>query len=111
MRRSLFCAPIASNLFTVNSRKKVNIIFLFTYLTICSKYSNIIPLLLEGGGILVVKQKPGRHPENPKDTMIRVRVDKLTIEKLDRSAEKLNTTRSEIIRRGIDLMDELPEEK
>lgn len=55
---------------------------------------------------MVAKKKPGPHPENPKDTMLRVRVDKVTIQKLDRSAEKLGTTRSDVIRQGIDLVDE-----
>ncbi|GJM69833.1 hypothetical protein HMSSN036_20490 [Paenibacillus macerans] len=35
------------------------------------------------------------------DTMLRVRVDKITLEKLDDSAKELNTSRSEIIRKGI----------
>jgi len=43
--------------------------------------------------------------------MLRVRVDKLTLEKLDRSVKKANSTRSEIIRQGIDLMDEKLHEK
>ena len=55
---------------------------------------------------MVAKKKPGPHPVNPKDTMLRVRVDKLTLEKLDNSAKTLQATRSDVIRRGIDLMDE-----
>lgn len=55
---------------------------------------------------MVAKKKPGPNPEHPKDTMLRVRVDKPTLDKLDSSAEKLNTTRSEVIRQGIELMDE-----
>lgn len=39
--------------------------------------------------------------DNPKDTMIRVRMDKETVEKLDRCAEALEATRSEVIRMGI----------
>lgn len=39
--------------------------------------------------------------ENPKDTMIRVRMDKETVEQLDRCAEALESTRSEVIRMGI----------
>jgi len=38
--------------------------------------------------------------------MLRVRVDKVTLEKLDRTAEALGTTRSDIIRQGIGLMEE-----
>ncbi len=55
---------------------------------------------------MVAKKKPGPNPENPKDTMIRVRVDKITLEKLDNSVKVLNSNRSEIIRRGIDLINE-----
>lgn len=45
----------------------------------------------------------GRPPiANPKDTMIRVRMDKETVNKLDECAEALDTTQSEVIRKGID---------
>lgn len=51
--------------------------------------------------------KTGRpKAENPKDTMLRVRMDAKTIEKLDRCAKALETTRSDVVRRGIDLVDE-----
>lgn len=46
------------------------------------------------------------HKENPKDTRIQIRLDKETLEKLDKCAEKKNTTRSGIIREGIDLVNE-----
>ena len=45
--------------------------------------------------------KGTRLTDNPKDTMIRVRMDKETVEKLDECAEVLNTTRSDVIRKGI----------
>lgn len=45
---------------------------------------------------------PRTKSENPKDTMIRVRMDKETVEKLDKCAEALETTKSEVIRMGID---------
>ena len=46
--------------------------------------------------------KTGRPPvENPKDTMFRVRLDAETAKKLDKCAEKLKTSKSEIIRMGI----------
>lgn len=45
------------------------------------------------------------HKENPKDTRIQVRLDKETLVKLDKCAEKKNTTRSEVIREGIDLVN------
>lgn len=55
---------------------------------------------------MVAKKKPGPHPENPMDTMIRVRVDRITLEKLDNSAAKLHTTRSDIIRKGIHMVED-----
>lgn len=51
--------------------------------------------------------KSGRPPvENPKDKMIRVRMDKETVEKLETCAKALNTSQSEVIRRGIDRIAE-----
>lgn len=45
----------------------------------------------------------GRPPiNNPKDTMIRVRMDKETVDKLDACAKALNTSRSEVLRQGIE---------
>lgn len=54
---------------------------------------------------MAAKKKPGPKPENPKDTMLRVRVDKITLEKLENSVKEMNSNRSEVIRQGIDLMD------
>lgn len=40
--------------------------------------------------------------DNPKDYMLRTRLDKETLEKLDYAAENLSVSRSEIVRRGIE---------
>lgn len=40
--------------------------------------------------------------KNPKATQITVRLDDETLDKLDKSAEKLKETRVQVIRRGID---------
>lgn len=49
--------------------------------------------------------RTGRPPkENPKDTRIQIRLDKETLSKLDVCAESRKTNRSEIIRKGIDLV-------
>ena len=40
--------------------------------------------------------------DNPKDFMLRTRLDNETLEKLDYSAEKFGINRSEVVRRGID---------
>lgn len=46
--------------------------------------------------------KKGRPlSENVKDTMLRVRLDKDTVEKLNFLTEKLNESKSEIVRQGI----------
>ncbi len=42
--------------------------------------------------------------ENAKDTMFRVRLDDKTIEDLDFCAKSLDTTKSEIVRKGIKLV-------
>ncbi|MFB6362795.1 CopG family transcriptional regulator [Paenibacillus elgii] len=47
-------------------------------------------------------KKLGRPPsENPKSELIRVRADQAILSMLDACAEKLNTTRSDVIRKGI----------
>lgn len=49
--------------------------------------------------------KSGRPPiENPKDYMLRVRLDKETVEDLKECAETLQTNNSEIVRKGIQLV-------
>lgn len=40
--------------------------------------------------------------DDPKDFMLRARLDDETVKKLDYSSEKLNVSRSEIVRRGIE---------
>lgn len=41
--------------------------------------------------------------DNPKNITIRARVDKETVEKLDYLVEKYNSSRSEVIRQGIEI--------
>ena len=51
-------------------------------------------------------KKMGRPPsDNPKDRTLRVRVDEATLEKLDDCSEALKMNRSEIVRKGIDLIN------
>ena len=49
----------------------------------------------------VAAKKLGRPTDNPKDTVIRARVDNTTLKELDESVKELNTSRSDIIRMGI----------
>lgn len=51
--------------------------------------------------------KTGRPKiENPKDTMLRVRLDDVYCEKLDKCAKSLNLSKSEVVRKGIDLVEQ-----
>jgi len=60
--------------------------------------------------IIKARKKPGPHPEKPLDTELKTRVDKETLEKLDYCRDKLNTTRSEVLRQGVhSLYDDLTE--
>lgn len=43
--------------------------------------------------------------ESPKDTMFRVRLDEAYREKLERCAEALKLSKSEVVRKGIDLVE------
>lgn len=45
--------------------------------------------------------KIGRPTDSPKNIMIRVRMDNETVKIMDECAKALNTTRSDIIRKGI----------
>ena len=47
-------------------------------------------------------KKGSKLTDKPKDTMLRVRLDKETVEKLDFVAEALNLSKSEVVRKGID---------
>lgn len=57
-----------------------------------------------GGDTLENRKKPGPKPENPLDGVVRIRIDKITLKKLDKTAKKMRTSRSDIIRKGIDKM-------
>lgn len=54
-------------------------------------------------GVDTVSPKMGQKiKDNPKDFMLRTRLDEETLEKLDYSSEKFNLSRSEVVRRGIE---------
>ena len=54
------------------------------------------------------RKKPGPHPENPLDTEIKLRIDKETLEKIEYCKEEMNTTRSDVLRKGVQrLYDEI----
>ncbi len=47
-------------------------------------------------------KKVGRPTESTKDYMLRTRMNKETVEKLDYLTKELQLTRSEVVRKGID---------
>ncbi len=47
-------------------------------------------------------KKGSKLTDNPKDTMLRVRLDKETVQKLDCITKTLNLSKSEVVRKGID---------
>lgn len=53
-----------------------------------------------------MSQKKIGRPVSPdsKHTMFRVRLDDSSMKKIDECAEKLNITRSEVVRKGIDMV-------
>ena len=51
--------------------------------------------------ILLGNKKMGRPTDNPKNGIIKIRADEETIKKLGECSEKLNLSRSDIIRKGI----------
>lgn len=47
-------------------------------------------------------KKGEKLTDNPKDIMLRTRIDKDTYDKLDEAAKILNVKKAEIVRRGIE---------
>lgn len=50
---------------------------------------------------MAMRKKPGPKTDNPKNFTLRVRLDDQTLEVLDQCAEAFNSSRSEIVRKGI----------
>lgn len=65
-----------------------------------SSYNTIVAT--KGGGTISEKKKMGRPTDSPKDTMFRVRLDKESEKKLSISADKLQISKSDVVRKGID---------
>lgn len=51
---------------------------------------------------MAAMKKGTKLTENPKDYMLRTRLDKTMLEKLDYVTEKLEISRSEVVRKGIE---------
>ncbi len=56
------------------------------------------------GGEVISEKKMGRPTDNPKNTMFRVRIDDITKEKLNVSAETLKISKSDVVRKGIEMV-------
>lgn len=53
-------------------------------------------------------KKMGRPTDNPKNGIIKIRADEQTIEKLSECSKKLDMSRSDVVRKGInDIYDDL----
>ena len=46
-------------------------------------------------------KKLGRPTDNPKDITMKIRLDKQTSEKLEKCSVKLEVSRAEVVRRGV----------
>ena len=51
---------------------------------------------------MAAMKKGTKLTDNPKDYMLRTRMDKETLDKLDFVSEKMDVSRSEVVRRGIE---------
>ena len=56
----------------------------------------------KGGFVLSAIKKGTKLTDNPKNYMLRVRMDDSTVNKLDLICEKHNISRSEAVRKGLD---------
>ena len=53
---------------------------------------------------MILSKKMGRPTDNPKNKLVQIRVDDETLFRLDSCVNTTKKTRSEIIRRGINLV-------
>ncbi|WP_243172119.1 hypothetical protein [Faecalispora jeddahensis] len=60
----------------------------------------------KGGETISEPKKMGRPTDNPKDTMFRVRLDDKSVQLLEESAESLKISKSDVVRKGIELVHE-----
>lgn len=59
---------------------------------------------------ITARKKPGPHPEKPLNISLKLRIDKETDEKINYCTKKLKTTRSDVLRKGVQhLYEELKE--
>lgn len=54
-----------------------------------------------GGDYITARKKPGPHPDNPLDISIKLRIDKEIERKIAYCMKELNTTRSDVLRKGV----------
>nr|DAT07974.1 MAG TPA: hypothetical protein [Caudoviricetes sp.] len=54
-----------------------------------------------------MSRKIGRPTDSPKNIKLQIRVDDDTLKKLDDYAKRLQSTRSGVVRKGIELVGEL----
>ena len=75
-------------------------------MTFCT-YNNIINVRTRKRGETMVPKKAGRPPSDDSMTdRIFVRVSKETVKKLDECTQELKMSRSDVVRKGIDMVHE-----
>ena len=79
-------------------------IYSYILFDICSYRIYNIIVATKGGECISEHKKLGRPTDHPKTTMFRVRLDDETIQKLEESAQLLESTKSDVVRKGIDLV-------
>lgn len=67
----------------------------------CYNYNKFVATK-KGAKVLAAMKKGTKLTDNPKDYMLRVRMDNDTLKRLDELCGKYNTNRSAIVRMGID---------
>lgn len=65
-------------------------------------YNMFVATEKKRGENLAAMKKGTKLTDNPKDFMLRVRLDNETVKKLDSVCEKQKKSRSEVVRNGID---------
>ena len=61
--------------------------------------------------IITTRKKPGPKTESPLDAEIKIRIDKATLDKIEYCKKELNTTRSDVLRKGVQCLHDKLQEK
>lgn len=84
---------------------------LFYNIDLCSHISYNTIVATKGGETISEKKKMGRPTDSPKEYVLRVRLDKEYEDTLNTLAKSLKMSKSDIVRKGIDLVSDTLDEK